>query len=161
MAPDIQLILVVTEQDAEVWLLHGESQLVRLVDQLPGRQQECFPWPDGSDFQTRYCWHPGPPPAGRRFPGASDRRCAWSIRHKKSRNFLDSITQKYACTTPADSMGMVTQLIRGSLAASPLRRRYRFMWIQSQRAWLVMGKLGRPVIGFADPIFFTGLFEVV
>ena len=24
-----------------------------------------------------------------------------------------------------------------------------------------MGKLGRPVIGFADPIFFTGLFEVV
>ena len=42
MAPDIQLILVVTEQDAEVWLLHGESQLVRLVDQLPGVSRSAF-----------------------------------------------------------------------------------------------------------------------
>lgn len=65
VAPDIQLILVVTKQDAEVWAAPRRVPAGPPGRSAAGRQQECFPWPDGSDFQTRYCWHPGPPPAGR------------------------------------------------------------------------------------------------
>jgi len=160
VAPDIQLILVVTKQDAEVWLLHGESQLVRLVDQLPGVSRSAFHGQMDQIFK--------PDIAG--IPGhhllvedslehqIGDAHGVFVVKIQEFPGFHHTEIRLYhSCGLDGDG----DPADPGFIGGLSLEETVPFHVDTVAEGVAGMGKLGRPVIGFADPLFFTGLFEVV